>query len=345
MKAAFLGTVLIAAGALSGPRLLLRHGERWLCSSAAPGWLARLTIGISKGRDSCLEFETLLHDFGVALEGRAVAHAFAFRNAGDRPVRIDRLRKDCGCNRVSFPAGPIPPGQGGVVVVELDTRRRGGEQTKKVTIVTDEIQQGEIVLVLKGRIRQVLDVRRRPAPRNDLEPGETVREEYEIRPRRICKGVRLGRLEGNFFQAALQDAGDFLLLSIDKTAPQAPGAIRGELELHAVCGDEIIPHEILVQLNVEPPLRPSAQRLKLKPRPDGSYAGTLFIAVRSKKTRIVDVLATHPETKVHWKVDGLNVRIEVTASTRPPDQVLEVLHSQEPQGGDVERWSIPIHAE
>lgn len=91
------------------------------------------------------------HDFGAVASGQTVSHTFRLTNAGDGPLRIERVETACGCTTVASIDGRIiEPGDELTLPVELSLKGRHGAQRKQITVHTDDPQTPAFHLYLVG---------------------------------------------------------------------------------------------------------------------------------------------------------------------------------------------------
>jgi len=95
-----------------------------------------------------------VYDFGYAGPGMQVRHTFSIINSGTQPLVISGVNSDCGCTVTLLPGKKILPGKSGSVQVSFETRKYEGKQKKNVILNTNDIEEKEIVLILKGRIKR-----------------------------------------------------------------------------------------------------------------------------------------------------------------------------------------------
>lgn len=98
-----------------------------------------------------LEFEESEFDFGTVNEGDKVQHTFRFKNTGSAPLLISKASASCGCTVPSFPKSPIDPGKSGEIDVVFDTKGKGGNQIKVVTISANT-NPGQTEISLRGMV-------------------------------------------------------------------------------------------------------------------------------------------------------------------------------------------------
>ena len=82
-----------------------------------------------------IKFEEPKFDFGTLHEGDVVTHVYKFKNTGDAPLIISRIKASCGCTVPSnWKKEPIMPGENSEFTVRFNTRNKIHKQHKTVTI-------------------------------------------------------------------------------------------------------------------------------------------------------------------------------------------------------------------
>lgn len=74
------------------------------------------------------------HNFGKITEGDVVSHTFRFKNVGDHPLQLTRVKPSCGCTSPEWSNEPIAPGEEGIVTVSFNSSHKRGMQSKSVVI-------------------------------------------------------------------------------------------------------------------------------------------------------------------------------------------------------------------
>lgn len=93
---------------------------------AAPGSATLTVVGAA------------LHDFGTVDDGKVVRHSFAFRNDGQAPLRIQRVRSGCGC-LYARSSGPVfEPGETGTIEVAYQVRARSERELARVFVESND---------------------------------------------------------------------------------------------------------------------------------------------------------------------------------------------------------------
>jgi len=90
----------------------------------------------------------------------AVAH-FKYENVGKAPVHFKSVKASCGCTTTQTQKDVVNPGEKGEIVATLNIGDRSGQQTKTVSVQTDEPPpaQSAITLTLKANIPQAIEIK------------------------------------------------------------------------------------------------------------------------------------------------------------------------------------------
>ena len=78
-------------------------------------------------------------------------HSFEFINNGSEPLKISNAKGSCGCTVPEWPKEPISPGSIAKIKVTFDSKGKIGQQSKRVTLMTNAIPNVKI-LTIKGEI-------------------------------------------------------------------------------------------------------------------------------------------------------------------------------------------------
>ncbi len=115
---------------------------------------ATLLVGIACAAGPRLSVPELRHNFGLALDGDLVAHAFVLYNLGDAPLSILDIVAECGCTAAELTTNPIPPGGRGELWVQFHTDGYGGSAVvvKTISLATDDPALPVISLLVTGSV-------------------------------------------------------------------------------------------------------------------------------------------------------------------------------------------------
>jgi hypothetical protein len=95
-------------------------------------------------------FEEVLHDYGEIEKDSDGSWSFVFKNLGEKPIVINRVRSTCGCAVPEWPREPIEPGAAGEITVIYNTKTTG--TFLKSIIVYSTAANSPVKLQIKGRV-------------------------------------------------------------------------------------------------------------------------------------------------------------------------------------------------
>ena len=96
------------------------------------------------------EFETEVLDYGTIDRSADGVRAFKFKNVGNSPIVITKVKGSCGCTVPTKPKGPVMPGETAEIGVKYATDRVGA--FSKTVTVSSNASQGTLVLKIKGNV-------------------------------------------------------------------------------------------------------------------------------------------------------------------------------------------------
>ncbi len=93
-----------------------------------------------------ITFEKTNHDFGTIHEKDVVKTTFTFKNTGNAPLLITRIKASCGCTIPSnWTKEPILPGEESQFTVQFNSRNKPNKQHKRITITCNTAAGREYV--------------------------------------------------------------------------------------------------------------------------------------------------------------------------------------------------------
>ena len=96
-----------------------------------------LLCTLARGQE--VVFNARSWDFGPLKEADGpVAHDFAFRNSGDRPLRIGSVSVSCSCVQATFPHSEIPAGGTGVISLTFSPAGAAGKTHRYADVYSQE---------------------------------------------------------------------------------------------------------------------------------------------------------------------------------------------------------------
>lgn len=84
-----------------------------------------------------IQFAEKQHEFGDVVQGQSVTHKFAFTNTGTEPLILLNVQTTCGCTAPEWSKKPIPPGEGGEILITFNSTNKMGRQNKVITVYTN----------------------------------------------------------------------------------------------------------------------------------------------------------------------------------------------------------------
>ncbi|MEX0983360.1 MAG: DUF1573 domain-containing protein [Bacteroidales bacterium] len=103
---------------------------------------------ISSGQE--LYFAESTYDFGEMMEDGPGTHKIEFKNIGEEPVVINRVRSSCGCTIPSWPKAPIEPGSTGEIEVKYNTALVG--PFRKTVYIYSTAVNTPVKIMIKGKV-------------------------------------------------------------------------------------------------------------------------------------------------------------------------------------------------
>ncbi len=97
-----------------------------------------------------IEFESETIDYGTIEKGADGVRVFKFKNTGDAPLIISKVKSSCGCTVPKKPEEPIMPGETGEIEVKYDTNRV--MPIRKTITVTSNADRPTVALKIKGNV-------------------------------------------------------------------------------------------------------------------------------------------------------------------------------------------------
>lgn len=127
-----------------------------------PGFLGFLSIillllpaaGLAGGPK--LVVEDADFSFGQVYQGAKVEHTFRFRNAGEAPLTVEKVRSSCGCTAALLSATLIPPGGTGEIRTTFDSGRFRGAVVKTIYLYVNDPMLPVAQFHLRGTVRPEL---------------------------------------------------------------------------------------------------------------------------------------------------------------------------------------------
>jgi hypothetical protein len=109
--------------------------------------------------------------FGQVFQGTKVEHVFRFRNDGEAPLTVEKVRSSCGCTAALVSATLIPPGGTGEIRTTFDSARFRGAVEKTVYLYVNDPTQPVVQFHLRGTVMPELVLEPEQVELGKLVPG------------------------------------------------------------------------------------------------------------------------------------------------------------------------------
>ncbi len=155
-----------------------------------------------------IKFEQPRFDFGTLHEGDVVTHVYKFKNTGNAPLIISKIKASCGCTVPSnWKKEPIMPGENSEFTVRFNTRNKIHKQHKTITIYCNTKNKTERVYFTANVI---------PDPKMEKQRAERRKRWMERRKLQKAKGHVKKQLFNKKLSFAKQDQVDSHKIDIKK---------------------------------------------------------------------------------------------------------------------------------
>ncbi|MBV9963842.1 MAG: DUF1573 domain-containing protein [Parafilimonas sp.] len=111
-----------------------------------------LIAAIDTAHYTLIKWEDSLIDFGAIKTGDSVQIKFNFKNIGNTPLFILKVRASCWCVQLNFPKDPIMPGGSGMISATIKNSSYKGFLHKTISITTNTKIRSNYTLVLQGKL-------------------------------------------------------------------------------------------------------------------------------------------------------------------------------------------------
>jgi len=113
------------------------------------------------------------YSFGQVLQGTRVEHVFRFRNDGEAPLLVEKVRSSCGCTAALASMTEIPPGTVGELRTTFDSGRFHGSVVKTVYLYVNDPLQSVAQFYLRGVVKPEFLLEPEQVDLGKLAPGAT----------------------------------------------------------------------------------------------------------------------------------------------------------------------------
>lgn len=135
---------------------------------------------VEPGAPARIEFGATVFDAGRVPQGTKIDHAFAFRNAGERELRITRVRASCACVAVADTDSAVQAGVTAEIAASFDTTGLFGEVTRTIVVFTNDPTSPAVQLKLRADVQWDVAANPRELYVGRVQPGEDVRVQGRV---------------------------------------------------------------------------------------------------------------------------------------------------------------------
>lgn len=93
------------------------------------------------------------YNFGTALSGPPINHAFMIKNVGNGPLEITKVTPSCGCTAAKPSKNLLAPGEVSTIAASVDTKFEQGHSLSVVTVSTNDPANPSLQLKIEGVIK------------------------------------------------------------------------------------------------------------------------------------------------------------------------------------------------
>jgi hypothetical protein len=122
-------------------------------------FLSVISFSIATAAQAALVWEKTTLELNPAVGAPNAVGVFKYENKGDTPVHFKGApRTSCGCTVAALQKTEVAPGEKGEITATFNIGDRTGQQSKTITVETDDPQNPVTVLTLKANISQLLEL-------------------------------------------------------------------------------------------------------------------------------------------------------------------------------------------
>ena len=107
-------------------------------------------FSFSQEKSPILVFEKTTIDYGKITPESSGRKIFKFKNMGNAPLIIQKVKGSCGCVILNFPKKPIMPNEEGEIKIVYNVLKTG--RISRTITVTTNTKKPITVLKIKGRV-------------------------------------------------------------------------------------------------------------------------------------------------------------------------------------------------
>jgi len=99
-----------------------------------------------------IQIGEMVYDFGKAKEGTFVEHAVKITNTGKSDLKILSIKPSCSCLGAEMQKKVLAPGESAPIQLTYNTTRKGGPESKDVTLYSNDPFLSKTAITVKGEV-------------------------------------------------------------------------------------------------------------------------------------------------------------------------------------------------
>lgn len=103
-------------------------------------------------KEPMIQFQEEKWDFGKVKQGDILSHEFVFKNVGEAPLSILRVRTSCGCTAALVSEKKIEPGKEGRIKVTFNSGGYAEKIVKSIYVDSDDPNRSNLELLVSAEI-------------------------------------------------------------------------------------------------------------------------------------------------------------------------------------------------
>ena len=243
-------------------------------------------------------------NFGDLDNTETVRHVFKLTNDGDEELVLGKITAACGCTAAEVSTKTIAPGGTVDLVVLLNLRQRYGWQEKSIHIASNDVNQPQFRLWLKGNA--IADIVATPSSVqvNSMPLGGVVKRTVRLSAREgVTFGIKAVRSTLYRVKTRLETIEEGKLYDLHVEIPAQAEPVEFYDNLMIVTDNKKLPYfSVQVKASVQQLIHVRPQSVILTRPPNGGSV-TRFITVRE------GLLKDFAVTGVEWPNPGVDVEI------------------------------------
>jgi hypothetical protein len=195
---------------------------------------AATTAASANAPGARIQFEMPNYDFGKVTAGNPIKYTFCFTNTGDSILDVD-VHPLCGCTTAGDWTHKVEPGKTGSIPIQVNSANFAGMIDKMVNVNSNDKQQPQVVLHLKGTVWKPIEVNPNMAYFNVLPDApppapftvhivNNTEQPLTLEPPQSMNPAFSAQLKTN-------EPGKSFDLIVSVKPPETPGNINGQITL------------------------------------------------------------------------------------------------------------------